>query len=377
MSAKIPSDTSRRGFGKLAAGGLVTAGLAGTGLLGTPAPANAAEWDSLIHAAEREGKLALLGPTIEPYRVSLMQFQKTFPRIELEYNGSSASDFQARIRTERHAGLFLWDIIVTGVSGAVFTRQLRSGWFDPIRPLIASHIADDRHWLGGFAAGFVDDAQRYLYAFQAGYQRNIYVDRAAIPENQLHSLAGLLDPRWRGKIAMFDPRVRGGGHTITLILQVLGEDAARRFLRDQKPVLTTVQRQITEWAMRRAYPITSGMSPSEHAMWQARGLGRSVEPLMLPPAQSAWTPGNGVVGLLDKAPHPAAARLFINWLLSRPAQADWALRGKVNSRRLDVPVGLAASHMTAQDFATGVSFNRESMAKLALRAEEISREVLG
>jgi iron(III) transport system substrate-binding protein len=365
-------DLSRRDFGRFALGGVAA------GLLGSGSAADAAAWDDLVRAAEREGKLALLGPTIEPYRVSLMQFQTAYPKIELEYNGSSASDFQSRIRTERRAGLFLWDVIVTGVSGAVFTRQLKSGWFDPLRPLIVRpDILDDRRWLGGFASGFVDTRQQYLYAFQAGYQRNIYIDRSAIPLSQLHSLSGLLDPRWRGKIAMFDPRVRGGGHTITLLIAVLGEDAARRFLVQQKPVFTTVQRQITEWAMRGAYPITSGMSPSEHALWQARGLGRSVEPLVLPPQQSPWTPGNGVLGLLNGAPHPNAAKLFVNWLLSREAQIDWAKRGRVNSRRLDVPVGLPASHMTADAFDKGISFNREEMAKLAQRAETLAREVLG
>ncbi len=362
---------SRRGFGRLALGAFAAAALT------TPRTALADEHDRLVAAAEKEGRLALLGPIIEPYRVSLMQFARAYPKIRLDYNGSGASDFQSRIRTERRAGLHLWDVIVTGVSGAVFTRQLRSGWFDPVRPLIDPAIADDRHWLGGFEAGFVDDARQYLYAFQAGYQRNIYVDRAAIPLSELNSLEDLLNPRWRGRIAMFDPRVRGGGHTVTLIIKVLGEDAARHFLREQKPVLTTTQRQITEWAMRGAYPITSGMSPSEHALWQDRGVGLSVEPLVLPPDQSPWTPGNGIVGMLNGAPHPNAAKLFINWLLSREAQTDWARRGRVNSRRLDVPVGLEASRMTEDAFVNGISFNREEWAELALRAEALAREVLG
>src|SRR5690606_19048070 len=137
--------------------------------------------------------------------------------------------FQSRLRTERRAGLFLWDVIVTGVSGAVFTRQMRSGWFDPLRPLIVRpDVLDDNNWLGGFEAGFVDTDKTYLYAFQAGYQRNIYIDRASIPLRDLNRLEDLLHPRWRGKIAMFDPRVRGGGHTITLIIKVLGEEAARQ-----------------------------------------------------------------------------------------------------------------------------------------------------
>jgi len=41
---------------------------------------------------------------------------------------------------------------------------------------------------------------------------------------------------------------------------------------------------------------------------------------------------------MDKAPHPNAAKVYINGLLSKAGQSDW---GKVlrNSRRLDVPPG--------------------------------------
>ena len=46
--------------------------------------------------------------------------------------------------------------------------------------------------------------------------------------------------------------------------------------------------------------------------------------------------GFGTVSMLDRAPHPNAAKVYINWLLSKAGQTDWGKSGE-NSRRLDVP----------------------------------------
>lgn len=336
-------------------------------------------WQQTVAAAEKEGRLALMGPTIETYRQTLMEFQQAYPRIQLQYTSAASSDWQARLTTERRANLYLWDLVISGASGSVFTQQLRQlHWYDPVRPLIvAPDNLDDKKWLGGFDAGFLDRDKKYLFTFQIGLQRNTYIDRSKIPVEDLNKLSDLLDPKWKGKIAMFDPRVRGGGHLLTLILMVYGPDKVRQFLTQQKPVLTSSLRQIDEWAVRGVYPITSGMSPSEHALYQQRGIGLNIKPLELPPEQSPWTPGQAVILYVNRAPHPNASKVFVNWLLSRQTQTEWAKRGLVNSRRLDVPTGLAASKVDPAIFPRTFTFNNEDKAALALQAETIAKTVLG
>lgn len=49
--------------------------------------------------------------------------------------------------------------------------------------------------------------------------------------------------------------------------------------------------------------------------------------------------GFGTVSLMDRAPHPNAAKVYINWLLSKKGQSDWK-KSQRNSRRLDVPLAL-------------------------------------
>jgi ABC-type Fe3+ transport system substrate-binding protein len=43
--------------------------------------------------------------------------------------------------------------------------------------------------------------------------------------------------------------------------------------------------------------------------------------------------------LINRAPHPNAAKVFINWLLTKDAQVVWAPEVETNSRRVGVEPG--------------------------------------
>ncbi len=49
------------------------------------------------------------------------------------------------------------------------------------------------------------------------------------------------------------------------------------------------------------------------------------------------TTGSGSISLLEGGPHPNAARVYINWLLSPTTQAKLSKNTELNSRRTDVP----------------------------------------
>ncbi len=346
-------------------------------MLGAPAKSAGTAWADVVKQAETEGTVVVAGPPIAPYRLSILEFQKAYPKIRLQYTGIADTDFEAKIKTERQAGLHLWDIRIAGVSSTVFTEQIPAHWFAPIRPLIVQpDVVDNKKWLGGFEAGFLDNGKQYAYAFQAGLGGNIFVDRAAIPVAKLARLQDLTDPQWKGKIAMIDPRVRGGTSAITQIMVVAGEKAACDVLSNQDAVLTTTPRQLDEWAMTGRYPITLGMSPSEWKDWQSKGFGKDVQQFALPPKERSWTAGWGAILLMDQAPDAAAAKVFVNWMLSRDEQADWASRGYVNSRRTDVRPGLAETEIDLDTFKNGLTFNTEKSAGLALKAAAIADRCL-
>ena len=368
--------SSRRRFTVGAAG--LAVGLGAIPFAQAQTPSTDPQFQKAISAAEAEGALVLAGPVIQPYREALQQFSQAYPKIRLEYNAVTSPTFDARISSEHRARRSVTDVVVLGFSGAAFSQQIPAGWFDPLRPLIVDpDVVDDAHWLGGFAAGFLDQKKAFLYAFQAGKQNNIHIDRQAVSTAALGKLSDMLDPQWRGKIAILDPRERGSGHLVTLMIKVLGEDKARAFLVDQKPVIASSNRQLSDWIAQGAYPITSGLSPSEVAALQKQGLAKSVQALELPPEQTAWTPGWGALGLLHGAPHPNAAKVFVNWLLSKQAQTQWSHRGLVNSRRKDVSPGLPASALTEVAFRQGLSFNTEANVAVVNQAATLAKDVLG
>ena len=321
--------------------------------------------------------MIVAGPVIQPYREAIEGFRKAYPKIKLEFNAVTSPAFDARISSERRANKHLTDVVVLGFSGAAFTQQIPAGWFDPIRPFIVQpDVRSDSPWLGGFDAGFLDAKKQYLYAFQAGKQNNLNIDRSVVTAAEFNKLEDLLDPKWRGKIAILDPRQRGSGHLVTLLQTALGAEQARRFLVEQKPVIASSNRQLADWVAQGAYPITSGLSPSEVATLKEQGLAKDVQALDTPPERTAWTPGWGAIGLLSQPPHPNAAKVFINWFLSQPAQAEWARLGFVNSRRKDVQPGLPISALSEEAFSKGLSFNTEGHAQTALDATELAKKAL-
>jgi ABC-type Fe3+ transport system substrate-binding protein len=49
------------------------------------------------------------------------------------------------------------------------------------------------------------------------------------------------------------------------------------------------------------------------------------------------TTGSGHISFFKKAPHPNAARVYINWFLSREGQLVWQKYTSANSLRADIP----------------------------------------
>ncbi len=341
-----------------------------------PAAARAETLSELVQAAEKEGVLTIGGPSVKSHRETISLFQKAYPKIRLEYTGVTPDTFEPRIRAERAANLYLWDIHIGGVSSLIYSRQIPDGWYDNLRDIVRPEIAQDALWLGGFNSGFLDKDKKFVYAFAAEISESVFVHRGMVKESELKTLDDLLKPQFKGKIAWQDPRERSAGsNSYARIMVVLGEDRARRLLSDQEPVITRIPRQLAEWAVRGRYPITVGTNRTEVVEFQEQGIGKEVAVLADSRAQSI-TPAWGGLLVMNRAPHPAVARLFVNWFLDKEPQADWAARAKRNSRRTDVPKGDPATAPTEKDWLEGLNLNSEASTAIRVKSMDIAREAL-
>ena len=104
------------------------------------------------------------------------------------------------------------------------------------------------------------------------------------------------------------------------------------------------------------------------------GLGKNVK--LLRPPQDAVTPAWGGLLLVNRAPHPNAVKIFINWLLSREGQAHWARINSLNSRRVDVTPGNPDAVVDPKKMGEYFHPNREENAKLRGDAMKFARSLL-
>jgi iron(III) transport system substrate-binding protein len=81
-------------------------------------------------------------------------------------------------------------------------------------------------------------------------------------------------------------------------------------------MISGTERQITDWLLRGTYPIAVGGDFGEVEKMRDEGL-----PVLavydLPDMKAVITGGNGMLVVFNKAPHPNAAKLFVNWLASK------------------------------------------------------------
>jgi iron(III) transport system substrate-binding protein len=333
------------------------------------------EWEKTLAAAKAEGRLTVSIPPGDTWRQAILKFQDSFPDIRLEVSGQSAPDYIPRLRQERRAGMYTIDV---RMGGARTNHQLiPEGVYIPLRPAIISpEVLDDKKWLGGFAGGYSDQEKKYSYTYFAYLTEALYVNRDVVPEREFYKAADLVNPKWKGKIAMRDPRVIGAGNAaMVLLLKALGDEFVRRLVLNQGVVFSQDYRQVAEWVVRGQYPIGIGLSDTHLSQFQKEGVGLNVKSLILPET-TAVNSGFGAVALLDRAPHPNAAKVFINWVLSREGQATITPIVRVNSRRLDVAVVEPPTRVTEEQFKTWFHVSRQENEDIADNALKLAKTIL-
>jgi iron(III) transport system substrate-binding protein len=337
-------------------------GVAGAAALamGGARPAAAAtspEWEQTVAAAKKEGKVAINTFTGQGYGRILKLFAQAYPEIKVDHTNLEPVEFAPRIINERKAGVYTWDVATMPTSTALQVLK-PAGVFDPVRPaIIAPDAKNDAHWRGGFEAGFLDRDKRLAYAFTLVRAVGVFVNADRVKDGELKSVKDLLDPKWKGKIAISDPRVIGSSFwPLTIARLKLGDVIMKQLLIDQDPVLSRDRNQLTEFMVRGRFPIAIGLNALALQDFQGHGVGKNVKTHLL--SEMDYQASGSGVWLVNKAPHPNAARVLINWLLMKDAQAAWARELQTNSRFTGiepgepltvVPAGLKLTQIDAEE----------------------------
>jgi ABC-type Fe3+ transport system substrate-binding protein len=303
--------------------------------------ATPSSWDSILAKARTEGTVTVAGPGTADARRSLTKSFEDRYGIRVEYDGSRSSDQRTQIINQRAAGIYQNDVWITGF-GTVEGLDVPT-FFEPLEPLLLlADVKAAKTWLNGHLWHNAKD--RRIFGHAARLFGGLAVNPQNVKTEVVKSFKDLLKPQYKGKIISDDARVAGVGQGFFTYLYMgkefgFGPSFIKRFIEEQDLIFTRNSRQAADWIANGRYMFWP--APDTRPVAELQGKGVPIEHRCLENGQ--WlSMGSGGVGVFSKAPHPNAAVIYVNWLLSKEGQANYAEGGDTASRRVDVPAKISS-----------------------------------
>ena len=281
------------------------------------------EWEKTVKAAEQEGQVVLYSLSEIGDAIANTGFQKKFPKIKISVVTARGGEHVSRLMAERRAGKFLADIGNLGNTSPYTLYQSKA--FDPIASaFILPEVKDESKWWQG-KQQFIDPEGKFILVYVGAPLFLVGYNTKLVEPGSFKSYWDLLDPKWKGKIVMFDPKAGGFAATRDRFFYhnpELGPVFLRRLFSEMMPTLYARFPQGEDWLAAGKYSICLCRHQS---LSEAKTQGLPVD-LVEP---SSFKEGVGVetraktLVLMNQAPHPNAAKVFLNWFLSREGQSDF------------------------------------------------------
>ena len=304
------------------------------------------EWQKVISGAEREGHVTVYAPPGKQYQEAIGAFQETHPRIKLNYVPGSGTQNAQRLLSERRADKYIADAFIGG-SGTLTLVLLKSGVLESIPPtLILPENRDPTLWFSKKHT-YADAKNQHIFMFQGNVQTDIGAHNTKLVDaNEIKSFWDVLNPKWKGKMVAFDPKERGHIQRMRAIYYnpAIGGEFIRRLFSEMDVTVARDQRQLLDWVASGKAHIYLFATSSDVDDAQKKGLPVGV--LYGQPEEGYMSGGFGHFGLINKAPHPNAGKVFVNWLLSKEGQLQWQKKSDNNSLRMDIPKEMLSDQKT-------------------------------
>jgi len=284
-----------------------------------------AEWAKTVAAAKKEGKVSVFLYQRENIEAAVRAFEKNYPNIQVVTAATPAAETGPRLMAERRAGKFLWDVCICGPT-TPFSVLYPAKALDPIKPalMLAEVVDADKWWEGKHH--YMDPEGSHIFVFLGSVDMpNLFYNKNLVDPKEFKSYWDMVHAKWRGKIVALDPRQPGrqrvGGRFIYNIPE-LGEKFLTRLFTEMDVAFSRDDRQALDWLAVGKYALCLFCGNIETATAQGLPVGEfDVYRWKETPAITSGS--NGSIALMNQAPHPNAARVFINWLLSRDGQASF------------------------------------------------------
>jgi iron(III) transport system substrate-binding protein len=270
--------------------------------------ARAAEPDpALVEAGRKEGSVVWYSTLIvnQIVRPMVDAFERKYPGIKVQYSRATSSDTAIKIRNEARARRVQADVfdgpntvflLEDANLVADYTPRAAADW-----PLSLRDVHG--HWTA-----------QCMFIWTAAVNTNVVK-----PEDIPKTYDDLLNPRWKGQIAWTSDLTPGGppGFLHNILVdrgQDRGMDYLRAFAKQEPVVIPAAQRVVLDKVVSGEYPLAV-MILNYHATISA-GQGAPVKWLRMEPLSQSLS----LISLLKDAPHPNAARLLVEFVLSDEGQ---------------------------------------------------------
>ena len=273
----------------------------------------------LIEGAKKEGELSVYGamPTRD-LKALVDAFSKKYG-IKATIWRSSSENVVQRIVTEARSGRFTVDFLQNNAPAmaALQREKLLQQVHSPYHgDLIPYAVPAHKDWVG-----------LYVLAFVQAYNTNM-VKKDELPQ----SFQDLLDPKWNGRLGIEtdDP------HWFAYVLQSLGQEKGIKLFKD---IVATNGMSVRKGHTLLANLVASGEIPLSLTVYsykaaQLKRNGAPVDWIVIPPAIAQFTS----IGMLKKAPHPHAAMLFYDFMLSDGQKILFKHNYVPTSTKIDTPL---------------------------------------
>ena len=340
------------------------------------------DWERSLVEAKKESLVVAGIPARAELRKQLEAVFKPKFGIEMELMTARGPQNASRIAAEYQAGVKYFDVFIGG--SGTYESLVEAGMVEPLTPLmILPEVKDAKNWWGGHIWEDNLSGNRFLYSFiaDAGTGGFWYNTEQAKPQ-ELRSLDDFLNPKWKGKIGFLDPRTPGSGQSIwSFLWDVKGEGYLRKLLQ-QELFISRDQRQLADSLAKGKLAVALGVS-----FYTLEGFLTANLPVKELPQIKEGLPssnGSGVIGVVKNPPHPQAARVFVNWLLSKEGQELYVKVMHQATRRLDVETKWLQEHgvRAAKDVLTVEQYHKvrnhleDKYIKVRIPAAKFAEEVI-
>lgn len=268
--------------------------------------------NTLIEGAKREGEVVYYASmNLSEANALIGEFEKRYPFVKVKLNRTGSEKLLTRVLTEARAKKNLADVIQTvEFSMHIFGRSNVLARYTPqSNALYPGEFKEDGLW-----------TTVYYNAYVTGYNTKLVAPRL-LPK----SYEDLLDPKWKDKLMIESTKA----DWFAGMLQIMGQERGLQFMRalaKQQP------------SPREGHELLAQLVAAGEGFFDVNIPAASVERVKERGAPIDWTALGSVpaimvgAGIANQSAHPMAAKLFLEFVLSRDGQKLMQTPGRLVAR---------------------------------------------